>query len=725
MRYSRIAARLVAVALITPALMPSGGASAAVGVGHSGWYWGSPQPQGVGLKSTDFNGARGYAAGDFGVVLRSDDGGATWSGLPNGTATDFVKVQSPAPDSVVVAGRCSLRRSDDGGQTFKDLPFTRSQTCDRSLAAFRFVSVQAGFLALDDGSVLGTTDGGDSYSGRTRLPSAGTQQATEIALAPPGRVVVATGGTVPGVGGSILTSDDAAQTWTVAASTPTPVRSVTFVDGSTGFAVGDSSLVLKTVDGGQSWTPVAGSVPGPPRGLTGIRCADATTCVITQSDGAAIVRTTDGGTTLTVEPQTTTPLVGADFAAGLRVVGVGPGGAIATSDDAGDTFTQIGSRMETEFSRVEAGPSGPVAFALGPVGALARTNDGGRTWQRVNVSTDSEVRDVSFPSQQVGYVLSEDGGLQRTANGGASYRLLDPGGAAGRAVVAPDEKVVLLIGPRGVRRSEDAGATFTAVGDRIAAKASLFSGEAVGGAAFAWGARTLIASDDGGRRWAQIKLPNKKTGIRAVDFVSKDAGWLLDSRGLLFLTRDRGRKWTESISTGPGGNDPYGMSFSGITKGYLLTRSSGLLRTSDGGKTWRPELVARSALNSIAATPGGADVALRTPGELFGTVSGGDQGAATSLSLKTKTPKLGAKGGRVTVTGKLSPPRGSESIVVSKRVGGRWESQTVRPASNGSFTTSWTVRKSSLFVAQWAGDGERRSAGSSPLAVTVGAPARK
>ena len=723
MRYSRIAARVLAVALTAPALLPSG-ASAAVGVGHSGWYWGNPTPQGVGLKADDFNGARGYAVGDFGVVMRSDDGGASWSGLPSGTTTDLQTVQSPAPDSVVVGGKCILRRSDDGGKTFKALPFTRGQTCDRSLAAFRFVTVGSGFLVLDDGSVLGTQDGGDSYSGRQPIPSAGTQRATDVGFAPPGRLVVATGGTVPGVGGSILASDDAAASWTVAAATPSSVRSVTFVDGSTGYAVGDASLVLKTVDGGTTWTPVTGTIAGPPRNLTSIRCADASTCVITQSDGAAIVRTTDGGTTLTPVALTTPPLVGADVAGANRVVGVGPGGTIATSDDAGATFAQIGSRIDTEFSRVEAGPNGPVAFALGPAGALARTNDGGKTWQRVNVSATAAVRDVSFPTQQIGYVLAEDGGLQRTANGGTSYRILDPGGSAGRAVVAPDEKVVLLIGPRGVRRSDDAGATFTAVTDKVAAKASLFSGEAVGGAAFAWGSRTLIASDDGGRRWAKVALPAKKTGIRAVDFVSKSTAWLLDTRGLLFVTRNRGRKWTESISTGPGGNDAYGMSFSGLTKGYLLTRSAGLLRTSDGGRSWRPQIVARSGLTSIAATPGGADVALRAPGELFGTDSGGDQGTATSLVLKTKTPKLGTKGGRVTVTGKLSPPRGSESIVVSLRTGGRWTSRTVRAASNGSFTTSWTIRKSSLLVAQWAGDGERRSAGSAPLAITV-APRKK
>ena len=97
----------------------------------------------------------------------------------------------------------------------------------------------------------------------------------------------------------------------------------------------------------------------------------------------------------------------------------------------------------------------------------------------------------------------------------------------------------------------------------------------------------------------------------------------------------------------------------------------------------------------------------------------------STLSLKTKTPTLGKKAGRVTVTGRLSPPQGSESIVVSLRQGGQWKSQTVRAASNGSFTTSWTIRKTSVLVAQWGGDDERQSAGSVPLTVTVASPTKK
>ncbi len=67
--------------------------SAAVSVGHSGWYWGNPVPQGNDLRAVELFGTRGYAAGSFGTVLRTDDAGATWAGLPSGTTTDLTDLQ--------------------------------------------------------------------------------------------------------------------------------------------------------------------------------------------------------------------------------------------------------------------------------------------------------------------------------------------------------------------------------------------------------------------------------------------------------------------------------------------------------------------------------------------------------------------------------------------------------------------------------------------------------
>ena len=78
-----------ALLAMVPALAP-----ASVQVGSSGWQWGNPLPQGNTLRSISFAGLDGYAAGDFGTLLRTTDGGATWSGLLSGTFTNLTEVQA-------------------------------------------------------------------------------------------------------------------------------------------------------------------------------------------------------------------------------------------------------------------------------------------------------------------------------------------------------------------------------------------------------------------------------------------------------------------------------------------------------------------------------------------------------------------------------------------------------------------------------------------------------
>src|SRR5215213_2677815 len=100
-------------AALTAALLALGApaAGASVQVGSSGWEWGNPLPQGNTVRALSFAGASGYAAGDFGTLLRTDDGGTTWTGLPAGTYANFTEVQAVDADTVIAGGGCVMRRS--------------------------------------------------------------------------------------------------------------------------------------------------------------------------------------------------------------------------------------------------------------------------------------------------------------------------------------------------------------------------------------------------------------------------------------------------------------------------------------------------------------------------------------------------------------------------------------------------------------------------------------
>ena len=390
-----------------------------------------------------------------------------------------------------------------------------------------------------------------------------------------------------------------------------------------------------------------------------------------------------------------------------------------------------------------AGPAG-VAFAPGDNGSLAKTVDGGKTWTRGNVATSEDLRDVSFPTGTDGFALDSAGGLFRTGDGGATWRALDIGTTAvPPAVLAVSKTTVLLAGPRGVRRSTDAGETFNAVRGDIN-KSTISGIDRAGSAIIAWGFRDIWRSLDGGRTWKAVHKPGTSTKQRngklqnvhfvaEVDFVTPNIGWEL-GEGRLYRTKNGGKTW--ELLNGVGTSTAYGMAFSSDKKGYLViqrlgdsSRAGYLLRTSDGGITWTPEFVVSPTIGErgVAAGPG-ADYLLGGDSSLLSSTTGGLAGEASTLLITTKQrvfkklPK-----GTVTVTGTLSPTAGGDQVTVSYRPGGssNWRSQTVKVAANGNFTTSWRLSKgSNLFVAQWLGNFKSAGDGTAALNVQVG-PTKK
>jgi photosystem II stability/assembly factor-like uncharacterized protein len=72
------------------------------------------------------------------------------------------------------------------------------------------------------------------------------------------------------------------------------------VDANTGTAVGDNGTILRTTDGGATWTRQTSGTTGI---LFGVSCVDANTCTVVGGMplGAIILRTTDGGCTWTLQ----------------------------------------------------------------------------------------------------------------------------------------------------------------------------------------------------------------------------------------------------------------------------------------------------------------------------------------------------------------------------------------------------------------------------------------
>ncbi|MDQ1509418.1 MAG: hypothetical protein QOG50_1262 [Actinomycetota bacterium] len=126
-------------------------------------------------------------------VLRSDDGGATWTSLPTGLG-ECVTAVAPAPNSpltVVVGTEFGLHRTVDGGQTWSSVPLfdVHSLVVDptdpqRIYAAH---SPCGGCSALSAGGVAASSDGGTTWTNISgNLPSVVTSNiAVDRSTSPP------------------------------------------------------------------------------------------------------------------------------------------------------------------------------------------------------------------------------------------------------------------------------------------------------------------------------------------------------------------------------------------------------------------------------------------------------------------------------------------------------------------------------------------------------------
>jgi len=171
--------------------------------GDAGRTWAPvPLPEQADLADLELYGSQHvWAVGEHGAVVRSTDGGATWSSADAGTsdlaAVDFTS----AALGVAVGENGAVLRTADGGATWARAKVPRR--ADLSDVTMRTAS--RGWAVGEKGTVLRTSDGGRTWK-RQKTPSgSGDCVAVDFASVKRGWVVTATG--------RLLGTSDGGRTW--------------------------------------------------------------------------------------------------------------------------------------------------------------------------------------------------------------------------------------------------------------------------------------------------------------------------------------------------------------------------------------------------------------------------------------------------------------------------------------------------------------------------------
>jgi photosystem II stability/assembly factor-like uncharacterized protein len=190
------------------------------------------------------------AAGDFGTVYRTEDGGVKWSIVQTGMTSPLFCIRNIDKSTIYVSGGDGLiLKSVDGGMSWK----AQNSGTKKHLFSIAFSDARKGVAVGDWGTIIYTNDGGENWSAASWKED---KMLYGVCYADSDNVWIA------GEMGLLLRSTDGGKTWN---QCPLPVQStltaIDFADANRGAFVGIDGVVYETTDGGKSWQYVHGLPP--------------------------------------------------------------------------------------------------------------------------------------------------------------------------------------------------------------------------------------------------------------------------------------------------------------------------------------------------------------------------------------------------------------------------------------------------------------------------------
>ena len=186
------------------------------------------------------------AVGNYGKIVRTDDGGATWKIQKTPVRTNLQKVAAWDRKSLVAIGdKNTVLVTGDAGQNWKKVEIPSSKFGDQLLSATIDPESGRAWIVGNSGTVFVSDDRGGTWS---RAHPEEDVSWNDVTVAPDHKIWIV------GEFGRVKYSGDEGKSWEeVSVPTESSLNAIAFSDASHGAIVGLSGTILVTADGGQSW----------------------------------------------------------------------------------------------------------------------------------------------------------------------------------------------------------------------------------------------------------------------------------------------------------------------------------------------------------------------------------------------------------------------------------------------------------------------------------------
>ena len=392
---------------------------------------------------------------DHNGVYRSTDGGESWRKVLGGENIESVEISLSNPEIAYAASADAIYRSSDGGQSW--------QRVSGGAEGWGPPGIRAGFpidLQVDPrdpnrifannygGGNFLSTDGGRTWTAASAGYTGAQVRDITVDPAAPGRVFAAarSGIFASSDGGSTWSGlnypPQAAMEWYVVALDPTAPQHVLAANNWSG-------VLLQSTDRGQNWVPVSRR-PGEQIAWRAIAFAP--------SDPSTVY----AGTSAFYSAGTFDPQM---LAGGIYVSHNG-GSSWAPAND--ERFA------DANVSELAIAPdSSQIVYAATGNYGLLKTTDGGLSWTLLPLTNVTSPRAMSVAIHPTDpnavYVGLRQAGLYRSTDGGATWQFsgagMNPEASVSSIVLDPTNPLILYAADTfsGVYRSEDGGTTWMAI----------------------------------------------------------------------------------------------------------------------------------------------------------------------------------------------------------------------------------------------------------------------
>ncbi|MGA2625368.1 MAG: YCF48-related protein [Bacteroidota bacterium] len=586
------------------------------------WSWQNPKPQGNNLQAAfAFSRSEVIAVGAGATIVRTTDEGATWSvQFEGGQNAPTLRAVTFVNDSLgwAVGDDGYMLETHDGGEQWSvsDKPHTSN-----SLYAIGFANESVGWIGGENGTILKTTNGGGTWLPQ---PTLTTQDLHSLYVLDEPTCWLA------GDSGTVISTRNGGITWgRMLLQGKRNLYAVYLRNASSIWVAGDRGFIARSTNAGAVWKDTtlpavkivalraagAGQVVGLVQGVLAFRSGSTVIAwngeKIHQGDlletwNGGFIQSADSGkswkTGLIDSSYTFADMVLAEQGSIWWVVGTG--GAISLTATSGRTWTATTSGVISILNGILMIDSLNV-WAVGQNGAILHTTDGGNHWTGVESHTNQVLNAVAFPTPNAGYVAGNSGTILRTTDGGASW----------------------IAVPRQSWSQSGVDTTTQLLG--LDFVDSLF------GIVVGTNGRILLTTD-GARSWTRQDVDTNAM-LNSICLLDRHTGWIAATSeryiiSRVFKTVDGGISWSGSDFLSGALES---ITFVNATYGWAVGKPTTIVKTTDGGVTWRPEQ------SPVAASFYGVHFVDPLHGWICGstgTVLRTNDGGSSWASLSTGTP---------------------------------------------------------------------------------------